>query len=686
MSKQPATILLELELELELDSCQSSPSSSTLSTTGARASISELELELELNANLAFLCSSSQLHTCSQRSLSASSSLASYHTEDGVSLVQEIGVTSKLTESRYRVLVLKPEDLLAEGIGCFPLAGSPWKEFLQGVLSLLSSMEFTCLSEGKGYYFPPCHILDKCGFRVLFDCPMDLSSLAIFSPVPTGSNSIAYNEKFSCSSEKYAGLELNEDKRRKIDKPLDANSLIGAEPHYRTVKNLLLWNVSFIDVVLISTPMVYATEATARIGQLMMEDLVSMHKEYRQFYGAEESDAPQWMKWDELELLPLELRQIVSGADGTDFGGWMPLYSAADVKACMLKVECLKYAEEACYAAAMSFNYKALQRSDVILYSDFSSCNGPDKFDNEDNCSGAAGNSYSNLSSDDVNSEGHDTLLNDDEYLEEMEKLNFICSCSVDCIKAGGSVLIPISRIGITLQLLERFALDLASENMRVPIFLISSVAEELIAFTNIIPEWLCEQWQDRGAKISSLLKILQPRHILFPEILRQHIGPLETLFSFNYYSEDKTVHIPYMKEDSELDIAVELACQLQYTTLKQQDMNISRLKGELMIEHGRYRLHLGNDEQVSSQPRPLVHFGRIDLNNLLTALQKLGMNTTLEEVTGAAGSHEASRIRVSEPSKAMIEVMEAQTVISAADENIASVISQVISGVLDCI
>ncbi|KAL0456033.1 UNVERIFIED_CONTAM: hypothetical protein Slati_0942500 [Sesamum latifolium] len=599
---------------------------------------------------------------------------------------------------------------------------------------------------------------------------MDLSSLAIFSPVPTSSNLIAYNEKFSYSSEKYAGLESNEDKRRKINKPLDANSLIGAEPHYRTVKNLLLWNVSFIDVVLISSPMgmlglpfltrnkdfsakVYATEATARIGQLMMEDLVSMHKEYRQFYGAEESDAPQWMKWDELELLPLELRQIVSGADGTEFGGWMPLYSAADVKACMLKVECLKYAEEACYggtliiqafssgleigscnwgisgpkgsityisssvfqsSVAMSFNYKALQRSDVILYSDFSSCNGPDKFDNDDNCSGAAGNNYSNLSSDDVNSEGHDTLLNDDEYLEEMEKLNFICSCSVDCIKAGGSVLIPISRIGITLQLLERFALHLASENMRVPIFLISSVAEELIAFTNIIPEWLCEQWQDREGldanlallpfkpmamkvlqcsfvsgiqvqKSHHLLKILQPRHILFPELLRQHIGPLETLFSFNYYSENKTVHIPYMK-DSELDITVELACQLQYTTLKQQDMNISRLKGDLMIEHGRYRLHLGNDEQVSSQPRLLLHFGRIDLNNLLTALQKLGMNTTLEEVTGAAGSHKASRIHVSEPSKAMIEVMEAQTLISAADENIASVISQAISGILDCI
>lgn len=94
----------------------------------------------------------------------------------------------------------------------------------------------TCLSEGKGYYFPPCHILDVCGFRVLFDCPVDLSSLAVFSPVPID---YVANDENLCYS-------------RKED--LGASSLICAEPRYRTVRNLLLWNVSFIDLVLISSP------------------------------------------------------------------------------------------------------------------------------------------------------------------------------------------------------------------------------------------------------------------------------------------------------------------------------------------------------------------------------------------------------------------------------------------------
>ncbi|KAG8363697.1 hypothetical protein BUALT_Bualt19G0049400 [Buddleja alternifolia] len=699
-------------------------------------------------------------------------------------------------------------------------------------------MELTCLSEGKGFYFPPCHIMDICGFRVLFDCPMDLSSLAIFSPLPVDANAISNDENISGSCHKYADLELNEDKGQKIDKPLDANSLICAEPQYKTITNLLLWNVSFIDVVLISRPMgmlglpfltrnkdfiakVYVTEAAAKIGQLMMEDLVVMHEEFRQFYGP---DARKWMNWEEIELLPLELRQIVFGADGTEFGGWVSLYSAADVKACMLKVDSLKYAEEACYngtlilkafssgldigtcnwsitspkgsiayisnsifssATAMSCNYEALQRTDVIVYSDFSSSDAANKFDDDNNCPGAAGNNFSNLSDDDVNSKARTTLLDADEYLEEMAKLDFICSCSMDCINSGGSVLIPIGRLGIVLQLLERFALCLASENAKVPIFVISSVAEELMAFTNIIPEWFCEQWQDRlysgqplfshkemlkdgrlylfpaihslelltiwqepcfvfcphwslrlgpvthllrrwcgdpnsllvveegvdvnlallpfkpmaikvlqcsflsGMKLQKsqqLLKILQPRHVLFPEKLRQHISPLETSFSFDYYSENKTIHISNPKEDSELDIEVELARRLQYTTLKQKDINILRLKGELVVERGRYRLSLGNEQVMSSQTRPMLHIGGVYSNDLLMALQKMGMKATVEEITGVGGSDNASIIHVLEPSKAVIEVREAQTLISNGDENVATLISQAVYSLLDCV
>lgn len=112
------------------------------------------------------------------------------------------------------------------------------------------------------------------------------------------------------------------------------------------------------------------------------------------------------------------------------------LLSAADVKACMFTVQSLNFGEEACYngtlmvkafssgleiglcnwsitgpkgsiayisssvfssTITMGFDYKALQSSDVILYSDISSCNGTGRFDDDSNCVGAAGNNFSNL-------------------------------------------------------------------------------------------------------------------------------------------------------------------------------------------------------------------------------------------------------------------------------------------------
>lgn len=63
------------------------------------------------------------------------------------------------------------------------------------------------------------------------------------------------------------------------------------------------------------------------------------------------------------------------------------------------------------------------------------------------------------------------SLFNFDESSEEMEKLDFICSCSLDSVKDGGSVLIPIGRLGIILQLLDLLALHIVSSKIKVFLF-----------------------------------------------------------------------------------------------------------------------------------------------------------------------------------------------------------------------
>lgn len=55
-----------------------------------------------------------------------------------------------------------------------------------------------------------------------------------------------------------------------------------------------------------------------------------------------------------------------------------------------------------------------------------------------------------------------------DDITEERDKLSFVCSCAVDAVKTGGSVLIPIDRLGIVLQLLEEISASLDTLNLKV--------------------------------------------------------------------------------------------------------------------------------------------------------------------------------------------------------------------------
>ncbi|KAJ9176324.1 hypothetical protein P3X46_011649 [Hevea brasiliensis] len=703
-------------------------------------------------------------------------------------------------------------------------------------------MKFTCLNKGNGFHLPPCYVLHVSGFRILLDCPLDLSALTVFSPVPADFCPSLLDESSNCSFHESLNMESKSAKRHKIEKPLDAKDLIYAEPWYKTLKNLHIWDPSFIDIVLISSTMgmlglpfltrskgfsakIYATEATARIGQLMMEDLVSMHMEFRHFYGSEESDSPQWMKWEELELLPSFLREMAIGQDGSELGGWMPLYSSVDVKDCLQKVQKLKYAEAACHngalvikalssgldigscnwtvespegnisclsssifvsACAMEFDYRALQGADLILYLDFSSEDVIEDVEHHDNYSSPTTNNLSTLSDEDNWKELNECLLRNDESIEESKKLAFICSCVVDSVKAGGSVLIPLSRLGIVLQLLEQIPISLESSAVKVPIYVISSVAAELLAFTNIIPEWLSKlrqeklfsgeplyshielmkgkklyvfpaihspnliaNWQEpciifaphwslrlgpivhllrrwcgdrnsllvledgldadmallpfkpiamkvlhcsflsgiRMTKAQPLLKILQPKIVMFPEVLKQQINVSKLnshSFSVLYYNENETLDIQSFKDNVDLEISTNLANRFCWRKLVQNNMDVTRLEGQLLIDESKHWLVSGNKVSDTSQNRPLLYWGLLDMGKLLTILSKMGISGSIEQGLNDAESDSVGIIQIHGPNKALIEVRATRTVITAPDENLAALIFEAISTLLD--
>lgn len=90
-------------------------------------------------------------------------------------------------------------------------------------------------------------MLNLSGFRILIDCPLDLSAITIFSPLP-------YDVGFE-ASEYPSDAQNPIQKKQKLARQMTPDDLVCAEPWYKTVKALHLWDVSLIDIVLISNPM-----------------------------------------------------------------------------------------------------------------------------------------------------------------------------------------------------------------------------------------------------------------------------------------------------------------------------------------------------------------------------------------------------------------------------------------------
>ncbi|KAG2602772.1 integrator complex subunit 9 homolog isoform X1 [Panicum virgatum] len=418
-------------------------------------------------------------------------------------------------------------------------------------------MKLTCLSTsgggGSSYHSPASHLLEMEGLRFLLDCPIDLSVLAAFSPVPHTSGE---------------------------------GGLIRAVPRYWSPAAAAAAKAGGVDAVIVSSAMgmlglpfltrlpgfantkIYVTEVAARIGKLMMGELVEMHREFIRYYGPDMDGLPKWMEGEKLnELLPV-FQKTVTEDEGKDLISLMPLYSPGNIEECMQTIQPVKYGEEVCLngifvlkasssglelgnsvwtikgprasitylpssvfvsAHALDFDYSSLKENDVILFSDLSSLNDMDE-DNEKLDEHAMDETASSLCRHSVlRDDGADAdekilfLCNSDDITEEIERISFICSCIISAIKSGGSVLIPIGRLGVILLLLELLSETLHSSSIKVPIFMVSETAAELIAFTNALPEWLCKSRQEKlfsGEALFGHVELLKEGKLfLFPHL-----------------------------------------------------------------------------------------------------------------------------------------------------------------------
>lgn len=185
--------------------------------------------------------------------------------------------------------------------------------------------------------------------------------------------------------------------------------------------------------------------------------------------------------------------------------------------------------------------------------------------------------------------------------------------------------------------------------------------------------------------KVQPLLKILQPKFVLFPEDLRQLVSYSDTnSHAFFYYCENETLPVPSLKNSSELEIAADLVSLIHCRRLTAESIGIGRLKGDFSVTHGKHQLHSGSEQADSSQSRPpLLHWGSLDLERLLAVLEKMGIRGSVEQGNGDTDSENARVVHVYEPNKALIEVRENSTIISASNESLSSLIFEAVDGIL---
>lgn len=146
------------------------------------------------------------------------------------------------------------------------------------------------------------------------------------------------------------------------------------------------------------------------------------------------------------------------------------------------------------------------------------------------------------------------------------------------------------------------------------------------------------------------------------------------------YYYEGETLVIPSLRLDFEADLSTDLAFQLQPRRTSQENIAVARFRGELLVSQGKHLL-VSAMEPVEFQQGQLLHWGSIDQNRLLKALQEKGINGSLDN---RSITDSPSLIYIDKPSRALIQISATGTIISAADEALASLIFEAVNSVLD--
>eukprot|EP01129_Flabellula_baltica_P003495 TRINITY_DN13248_c0_g1_i1.p1 TRINITY_DN13248_c0_g1~~TRINITY_DN13248_c0_g1_i1.p1 ORF type:complete len:648 (+),score=125.18 TRINITY_DN13248_c0_g1_i1:143-2086(+) len=353
----------------------------------------------------------------------------------------------------------------------------------------------------------PCFLIKIKTICILLDCGLDMDSILSFFPVK-GYNNDDYQPSF---------------KKRKFDEDSDPQKDIFVDfGNYVFINDsdikfhlpqFNMIDIADIDVILISnyhnlmalpylteylgfTGSIFATEPVIQIGRLRMNELVTYVRNVRaQDSSHSHGKVSKWQTNHIYGNLSKDMQKMFP-----DALQWRDIYSYHDVENCLSKITCVSYDEiidtfDSVFLIPSNsgntiggVNWVIKTQYEKIGYISKSSLQASRycknfNYENLQNCSA--------LLFSDLNTE---PFVSDNKIIEE------ICTQIGKTVKNGGNVLIPTHPNGAMLDLVECLMEYFGGINMtNVPIYVISPMFESFLAYTNIIPEWLSDDRQNKS-------------------------------------------------------------------------------------------------------------------------------------------------------------------------------------------
>jgi len=364
-----------------------------------------------------------------------------------------------------------------------------------------------------------CTVLEWRGVRIMLDCALHLPSMQRFMPVE--------REQPNCSK---WGLGSNATKHpsngvKTASLPSDSCTTAGEGgdlPFTRIGGDVFIeagairvrtpeWSLidlAGVDAILISNAQgmlalpfvvsrsgfrgrVYATEPAVHIAGMMMQELVG-YVEKAQY---PEDDPAPWQNEDLIAALPPELHaQLASGVN------WQTLYGRQDIEKAISTVQRVSFHQYINLLGVMeavpvssgfslgSANWVLRTDNQKIVYiaeSSLSPGRHPQPFDR------------SLFRNSDVMIV---TGLSLKPQFPPEAMVQELCNLVGSTLSGGGRVLLPLYPGGVIFDLIEILHSYLYSAgHPRVPMYFISPVAEQALAYSNICAEWLCKSKQDKA-------------------------------------------------------------------------------------------------------------------------------------------------------------------------------------------